>query len=497
MFARSSNALAERPLLSPEDAGTEEQRAMRSPSSQSQLLSPSFAQDEQEFVDLHEQNRPKRPLSAYNLFFQEQRQKMLAERARRIQGMPPVRRRGAPGCKIGFAEMAKTVAAKWKGIEPHNRAKFDQLALIEKARYKREMEEWKQEATDHNKVAPKNNNNKKTIAHLKALKNSELAVPSNQESSNNLAAARSEDDVAEVDCVSLESQETPRPFWTNLPNFTTLVPVCTLTSEDKDSGGNTTIVQVNSLVSQYHEPTPIRPQFSGNNHFDVVSPDKSIQTTTASATMSPMAAPAPRAAVTIGSCTNSKNSMLDTLAASYGNPLLMAGPNNPNNLQYAPNPSLWPTPFPATSAGGSVTSVPCASSTQQQQQQFNNCTMMAAPQPVPSGWFATNPPTITTSTSNTGNNNNLMPNLLFPGLSEGDGNFLSLCSSAATGTLSSQHGTSAALGLPTEDGMARGGSRFHKSAALPTNPYTPSLENLKRQLDDEALNFFVDAFKQK
>ncbi|KAL7561625.1 hypothetical protein ACA910_001492 [Epithemia clementina (nom. ined.)] len=83
--------------------------------------------------------RPKRPLSAYNLFFQDERVRMLATR--------PVRPKGAPLCqghgKIGFAEMAKTIAAQWNAIAPDVKRKYKAMARGEKIRYKQREAHWK------------------------------------------------------------------------------------------------------------------------------------------------------------------------------------------------------------------------------------------------------------------------------------------------------------------------------------------------------------------
>ena len=73
--------------------------------------------------------KPRRPLSAYNLFFQAERQKMIAEReAAERMGTTP---------KVGFSGLAKTIAARWNKIDPHEKAHFEELAREEKIRYKR------------------------------------------------------------------------------------------------------------------------------------------------------------------------------------------------------------------------------------------------------------------------------------------------------------------------------------------------------------------------
>jgi HMG-box domain len=83
--------------------------------------------------------KPKRPLSAYNWFFQMERQKILEETPTRKEGKP----RRSHG-KIGFADLARMIAAKWKSLSKEDRVTFDEKAAIDKVRYVQEMQEWKQ-----------------------------------------------------------------------------------------------------------------------------------------------------------------------------------------------------------------------------------------------------------------------------------------------------------------------------------------------------------------
>lgn len=85
-----------------------------------------------------DRSKPKRPLSAYNWFFQTERQKILEETPTRKEGKP----RRSHG-KIGFADLARMIAAKWKSLSKEERATYDEKAAIDKQRYQREMEEWK------------------------------------------------------------------------------------------------------------------------------------------------------------------------------------------------------------------------------------------------------------------------------------------------------------------------------------------------------------------
>jgi len=76
---------------------------------------------------------PRRPLSAYNIFFKEERARLLAER----QALG-----AAAGEKIGFEKMAKTIGKRWKELSAEELGRFKLLAKDDTERYRREMDAY-------------------------------------------------------------------------------------------------------------------------------------------------------------------------------------------------------------------------------------------------------------------------------------------------------------------------------------------------------------------
>lgn len=91
--------------------------------------------------------KPKRPLSAYNLFFQTERENIL--RSTPDPSVPVIPKRIRKGRnvhgKIGFVTLAKQIGAKWKTLSPSSRQKFGDAAKIERQRYDEEMDKWQQD----------------------------------------------------------------------------------------------------------------------------------------------------------------------------------------------------------------------------------------------------------------------------------------------------------------------------------------------------------------
>jgi len=102
------------------------------------------------------QEMPSRPLSAYNLFFKEARIEWLAEAdqvAALEQDNEAVAAREPPNNPDGtrkrkksrlFEKMAKEIGRRWKALTPTRKRKFEELAEIDKQRYRLEMNEYQE-----------------------------------------------------------------------------------------------------------------------------------------------------------------------------------------------------------------------------------------------------------------------------------------------------------------------------------------------------------------
>ena len=86
---------------------------------------------------------PRRPLSAYNIFFREERERMLKEheqnaRAARGEGS----NEPLPEPRIGFENMAKTIGKRWKALSDEEMARYKKLAMEDMERYRRERDNY-------------------------------------------------------------------------------------------------------------------------------------------------------------------------------------------------------------------------------------------------------------------------------------------------------------------------------------------------------------------
>jgi hypothetical protein len=73
---------------------------------------------------------PKRPLSAYNLYFQAERGRIIDEQAKQ----------GEEGPKIGFEGLGKIIGKQWKNLCGADRKKYELMAEKDGERYRKEMD---------------------------------------------------------------------------------------------------------------------------------------------------------------------------------------------------------------------------------------------------------------------------------------------------------------------------------------------------------------------
>ena len=119
--------------------------------------------------------RPKRPLSAYNLFFQERRQILLAK---------------LPSSKK-FDSLAKAIGAQWKRIGAEEKEEYERIARQGREDFNRRLEEWKeiQQKNGHSTKRFRRPNKKvvsKESPKSPSPKVTSSKLPTSQPSSNSL-----------------------------------------------------------------------------------------------------------------------------------------------------------------------------------------------------------------------------------------------------------------------------------------------------------------------
>jgi len=94
--------------------------------------------------------KPKRALTAYNLFFKEQRERIVSETRRQhvhahVVGNGRDKREGGAkiqSCTIGFKEMGKIIGLQWKELDSEMRLVYEKRAKADTKRYNEELAEY-------------------------------------------------------------------------------------------------------------------------------------------------------------------------------------------------------------------------------------------------------------------------------------------------------------------------------------------------------------------
>lgn len=122
--------------------------------------------------------KPKRPLTAYNLFFQNERQLLLGP------GLPKKQQK-----KVGFADMARIISRKWKDAGFAERAPFCNMANIDKLRYLREMDEYREELNRRKKADQRKQKDLQLETEMKRKSSNTKAATTNMDPSSDASIA--------------------------------------------------------------------------------------------------------------------------------------------------------------------------------------------------------------------------------------------------------------------------------------------------------------------
>lgn len=95
-------------------------------------------------------DKPNRPLSAYNLYFQQERISMVGDCPKVLDRNDNRLHRKTHG-KVSFSEMAKVIGSKWQSLPASEKKPFEEKAAKLKEQYAIELKVWKEKQKEKEK----------------------------------------------------------------------------------------------------------------------------------------------------------------------------------------------------------------------------------------------------------------------------------------------------------------------------------------------------------
>jgi len=191
---------------------------------------------------------PKRPLSAYNCYFQEERARLM-QKGQETNG-PII----LPSGKIGFEELAKLIGKKWKCLPEAEKQRFRDMASEDNDRYHTQMEAWREKHKDEDE--PKK----------KAAK--EKSPPASPSPDSEIDLAKNGEDVEPSKPEEERDEKTSEPAMSSFGLSEASVPDTTDTKSQKSFS---LLQSQESFVHGAYSPFPSPPPSESGSEFNMMT----------------------------------------------------------------------------------------------------------------------------------------------------------------------------------------------------------------------------------